>query len=182
MTHLVLTHPEPTVRQTLSSDRVLQLIGEIHGAGRVASRQAMADILGVPVGKVDEHTKKLIETGSIRRVLPGVFEPVEMMPPPRAISVTRMQGGMIKIEAGDEILTLTPEEERMLAMSIKGAAEQFQVLAAGRDLADQVADLRRRHTEACDREHADKARIAELEERVRVLSGIPKQASIDDPR
>ncbi len=48
----------------------------------------------------------------------------------------------MKIEAGDDMLTLTPEEERMLAASIAGAAGQFHALAAGRDLADQIADLR----------------------------------------
>ncbi len=183
MNHLVLTRPEPAEkRASVSADRVLQVIAEINAAGRVASRQTVAELLEVTVGRVDEHCKRLIEAGSIRRVLPGVYEPVEVMPPPRAVSVTRLAGSWVKIEVGDDLLTITPEEERQLAMSIKGAAEQFQVLAAGRDLADQVADLRRRQAEAHERESADKARIAELEERVRVLMGVPKQLAIETPQ
>ncbi|MFM9922739.1 hypothetical protein VLK31_07095 [Variovorax sp. H27-G14] len=179
MNHLVLTRTEPAEKRTmLTSARVLQLIAEIHASGRIATRQAVADILEVPVGKVDEHTKKLIEAGSVRRLLPGVFEPVDVMPEARPVHVSRLSGGWVKIEVGEGMLTLTAEEERMLAMSVKGAAEQFQALAAGRDLADQVADLRRRNTESLERDTAAKARIAELEEQVRVLMGIPKQLLI----
>ncbi|RST54116.1 hypothetical protein [Variovorax sp. DXTD-1] len=183
MNSLILTRPDaPVKRVSLTTDRVLQLIAEIHAAGRAASRQTVADLLEVPVGKVDEHTKKLIESGAIRRVMPGVFEPVESMPPARAVSVTRIQGGWVKIEVGDDMLTITLEEERMLAMSVKGAAEQFHAMVTGRDLADQIADLRRRDHEQAERAATDKARISALEEQLRVFMSVPKQLRIDDPR
>ncbi|MNY10555.1 hypothetical protein D3C86_1435400 [compost metagenome] len=67
-------------------------------------------------------------------------------------------------------------------MSVKGAADQFHALAAGRDLADQIADMRRRTSEMADREAAAQDRIADLEEQLRVLRGIPKQMRIDAPR
>lgn len=183
MSHLVLTRTDPPEKRVaLTPARVLQLIAEIHESGRIATRQAVADILDVPVVRVDEHIKKLIEAGSIRRILPGVFEPVEVMPAPRAVSVTRMQGSWITIELGNDLIKITPEEERQLAMSIKGAADQFHALAAGRDLADQIAELRRRTTEMAEREATAQSRIAELEEQLRVLRGIPKQLGLDDPQ
>lgn len=183
MTHLVLTRPDrPEKRVSLNSARVLQLIAEIHSGGRAASRQTVADLLEVPVVKVDEHIKKLLEAGSIRRIMPGVFEPVESMPEARPVSVTRMQGGWVKVEVGDDMLTLTPEEERMLAMSVKGAAEQFHAMVTGRDLADQIADLRRRDGEFSAREAASRLRISELEDQVRALMGVPTQLSIDHPQ
>ncbi|MNK90298.1 hypothetical protein D3C87_1103440 [compost metagenome] len=161
---------------------MLQTIGEIHESGRVASRQTIAAVLNVPLSKVDEHIKRLLEAGAVRRLMPGVFEPVEVMPDARAVSVTRLRGGWVKYEVGDEMMTITPEEERMLAMSVKGAADQFHALAAGRDLADQIADMRRRTSEMADREAAAQDRIADLEEQLRVLRGIPKQMRIDAPR
>lgn len=183
MTHLILTRTEaPEKKLVLTSARVLQLIVEIHTAGRAASRQTIADVLEVPVVRVDEHIKKLLEAGQIRRIMPGVFEPVDVMPEARPVHVSRLSGGWVKIEVGEGMLTITPEEERMLAMSVKGAAEQFHAMVTGRDLADQIADLRRRANEMADREAADKARIAQLEEQVRVLSGVPKQLSIDAPQ
>jgi len=124
---------------------MLQVIGELHAAGRVVTRTVVTEITGQSYAVVDDHLKRLFEDGGVRRVAPGVYEPIDAMPTPRAISVTRMPGGWVKIEAGDDILTLTPEEERMLAASIVGAAGQFHALAAGRDLADQIADLRQQY-------------------------------------
>lgn len=185
MNHLVLTRTEPEApaekRVSLTAARVLHVISEIHESGRAASRQTIAVLLETSVGKVDEHIKKLLEAGAIRRIMPGVFEPVAQMPVARAVSVTRMQGGWVKIEVGDDILTMTVEEERMLAMSVKGAAEQYHAVVTGRDLADQIADLRHRDAELVERSAADKARIAALEEQVRVLRGLPQQLTLDTP-
>jgi DNA-binding Lrp family transcriptional regulator len=180
MNQLILTRPDqPERRAILTSVRVLHLIMEMHDAGRAASRQTIADLLEVSVARVDEHIKRLLEGGSIRRIMPGVFEPVDMTPPARAVSVTRMHGGLVKIEVGDDILTLTLEEERLLAMSVKGAAEQFHAMVSGRDLADQVAELRRQGAESMARSVSDKNRIAELEEQVCALRSIPRQMGLD---
>ena len=142
----------------LSRERLLQIISELHAAGRVTTRSVVKELTGKSYGVVDDHLKRLFEEGAIRRVLPGVYEPVTAMPPPRAVSVTRLQGGWVKIEAGDDVITLTPEEERMLAASIAGAVGQFQVLAAGRDLADQLADLREKHFRMKEELRAQRAR------------------------
>lgn len=132
-------------RRALSVATVLETIVEIHTSGRAASRATIAEMLNVSVVKVDEHTKKLFEAGLLRRLTPGVYEPVTLLPQARAVSMTKLVDGMTKLEIGDACLDLTPHECRAIATMLLGAAFDFHLLNSNRDLADQIADLREKH-------------------------------------
>ena len=69
---------------------------------------------------------------SFPRVLRGVYVPVEVHPPARSISKTVLTDGTVKIEIGDEVLTLTPREDRALAMLQAGAVMQVLGIATSK--------------------------------------------------
>jgi hypothetical protein len=50
--------------------------------------------------------------GCIRELYAGVLVLVIEFAPDRAISVTRLPGGLMKLELGDEMVTLNPSEAR----------------------------------------------------------------------
>ena len=142
-------------RRVISGAVVHETILEIHSTGGMATRQTIAEVLEVPVGRLDDHIKRLFEAGLIRRVMPGVFEPVTLLPQARAVSMTKLVDGMTKLEVGDVCLDLTPQECRAIATMLLGAAFEFHLLTSSRDLADQIADLREKHfrikEELCER-------------------------------
>jgi hypothetical protein len=77
---------------------------------RVGTRKAVAEELGVPYALIDQHTDRLVEKGRLRRVVPGVFEPVHVRAN-RAITLTALPTGGAKLEVGDQVLDLqTPWE------------------------------------------------------------------------
>lgn len=167
MSHLVLQHPAPEPRIDLTADQVEQVITEIHNAGRIPTREVIADALSVPVGKIDEHVKNLLKDGHIRRVSAGVYEPVFRLRPDRPVSVKRFLSGMVEVTVGNEQMSWTPTEERLVAASICGAQAQFHDLTRGRDLADQFRNLQRQHEQ--------------LQDEMRQLLGVRKQAGMFEP-
>ena len=81
---------------------------------------------------VDDRLRALMDDGKLKRVLRGVYVPVEVHPPARCISKTVLTDGTVKIEIGDEVLTLTPREDRALAMLQVGAVMQVLGIATSK--------------------------------------------------
>ena len=75
----------------------------------------------------------------------------------RPISKTVMPDGCIKIEIGDDVLTLTPMEDRILANLQAGAATQVAAIQAGHELAQLAAQMQSSIL-ALERERLDLAR------------------------
>jgi hypothetical protein len=150
---------------------VYQTIVDLHNAGRVATRSVVKDLTGLNYGVVDDHVKRMLEDGRLRRVVAGVFEPVEEMPSARAVSLTRLPNGMAKIEIGDHVIDVVPSEERQLASMLAGRAVEMSGLQNARELTDNVTELRRLLTAAMEREKA-------RDEAIRVLQGVPLQEEI----
>jgi hypothetical protein len=48
--------------------------------------------------------------------------PVEVHPPARAMSKTVLPDGTVKVEIDEDVLTLKPKEDRILAMLLAGSA------------------------------------------------------------
>ena len=101
----------PTV---ISNEAVYQCYVDLCGANPpiTATRQVVADTLGVPFRIIDEHTDRLLAANRLRRVLPGVFEPIERMEN-RAVSFTTIPGGGAKIEIGDQIIEKIRTHEKI---------------------------------------------------------------------
>lgn len=114
-----MTAPAPT-----STQRIYDAVCELHALEQIATRETVAELTGLKLGIADDRLRSLVDDGRIKRVLRGVYVPVEVHPPARCISKTVMTDGTVKIEIGDEVLTLTPREDRALAMLQAGAAVQ----------------------------------------------------------
>lgn len=141
-------------RAATSTSRVYEAVVELHNLQQQATRYTVQELTGLPLGKVDDRIKTLVEREQIKRVLKGVYIPVEVHPPARPISKMVLAGGLVKIEIGDEVLTLTPAEDRALAMLQAGAATHAAQIDTGRAVTE-MATLMAAKVEQMDRRMQD---------------------------
>lgn len=134
---------EPTEKAT-STQQVLDAICELHQQEMPATCYSIKELTGLSICKVNDRIKTLVERELIKRVLRGVYVPVEVHPPARSMSKTMLANGWIKIEIGDEVLTLTPREDRMLAMLMQGAATHAAQIETGRSIAELTTAMEMR--------------------------------------
>lgn len=107
-----------------STERVYEAVQELRSLEQIATRVTVAELTGLKQDVVDDRLRALVDNGRLSRLIRGVYEVVDSHPPARAISKTLMPDGSVKLEVGDEILTLTPREDRILATILVGAATQ----------------------------------------------------------
>lgn len=161
--------PQPLRRGV--GELVYQTILDLHNASRIATRSVVKEMTGLTYSVVDDHVKRMLEDGRLRRCAPGVFEPIEELPPAQAISLTVLPTGMAKLEIGDVCLDLNPSDCRRIGSLFRGSAEELAGLQNARDLADGLAEVRRTLG-------ATAAREQDRDEAIRVLQGIPLQTEI----
>lgn len=166
-----MTQKPPTPQRRNVGELVYQTILDLHNAGRIATRNVVKEMTGQSYSVVDDHVKRMLEDGRLRRVAPGVFEPIEEMPESRAIFVGRLPSGMWKLDIGDFCVDLTPSEARALASMLVGTANEMSSLQNARELADGLAELRRHQVAAAAREK-------DRDDVLRKLQGIPEQTEI----
>ncbi|AVQ81668.1 hypothetical protein [Variovorax sp. PMC12] len=166
-----MTHKPPQPIRRGVGEQIFQTILDLHNAGRVATRQVVKEMTGQSYSVVDDHVKRMLEDGRLRRVVPGVFEPVEEMPETRAVFLGRLPSGMWKFEVGEFCVDLTPSEARTLASLLVGTANEMSSLQNARELADGLAEVRRNQTAAAARER-------ERDDAIRALQGVPQQEEI----
>lgn len=94
---------------------VLEAVQDLHAKEQIVTRAALAELTGLKLTTIDDRLDVLVGEGDIIRVERGVFVPAVKHPPARPMSKTLIPDGSVKIEIGDDILTLTPREDRMLA-------------------------------------------------------------------
>lgn len=116
----------PSSPRQVVQDTVLDLFN----TGRVAHRETIVEVTGLKLAIVDDHLKRLTADGHLRRVERGVYAPVPAPREDRPVSNTMLPDGTCKIEVGDDMMTLTMREARMLASVIGGITLQF--VGAGR--------------------------------------------------
>ena len=132
---------ESTDKTAPSTQRVYDAIVELHNLQQPATRYTVQELTGLPMSKVDDRIKTLVEREQIKRVLRGQYVPVEQHPPARPISKTLLSGGLVKIEIGDEVLTLTPTEDRALASLMMGAANFAAQIETGRAVTEMATTM-----------------------------------------
>lgn len=125
-----MTNPPKRV----SSQEILDWVTDLHEKEQVVSREVLTEVTGMKLSIVDEHLRNLVNTGKIKRVTRGVFVPVRVMQPARLISTSLLPDGWLKIEVGDDVMTLTPREARMLGTMMQG----YSSLASQIDIVGQV--------------------------------------------
>lgn len=117
-----MTRAQITAAAAEKMGRVYQAVRDLHSVSRAATRETVADMCRLPLLVVDEQLRALHKAGQVVRVLRGHYEPTLAFDPPRPISKTVFSDGSAKIEVGDEVLLLTPAEDRALGQLMTGAA------------------------------------------------------------
>lgn len=82
------------------------------------SVQSIIEETGMTGQAVKDHFTALLDDGAILRAERGLYVPVEAHDT-RAISLTFLPNGSIKIEAGDDVLQLNPSEFKLLAAQLR---------------------------------------------------------------
>lgn len=121
---------------------VLQAVVELVNSGQQASRQRISSVTGLKLKTVDDTVKRLVDDGKLIRVHNGVFEPAETWPAPRAISLTILATGLLKIEVDDTVLELSPPERRLIAQYLEGSAAEARSIRAERETAQDASEVR----------------------------------------
>lgn len=119
-----------------STETVLAAVCELHNARQRVTRYSVAELTKIPMVRVDDRLKVLVEREQIKRVLKGEYVPTKQFEPVRDMSRTILSDGRVKYEIGDDLLTLTPEEDRVLANLTAGAATLAAQIATGRAMAE----------------------------------------------
>ncbi len=120
---------------------VLEAVQDLHALEQIVTRETLTELTGLKLSVVDDRLGTLADDGAVLRVQRGVYVPAPQHPPARPMSKTVMPDGMVKIEIGDEVLTLTPREDRALANLMAGAAAQAVAIETGRNTALLAAEL-----------------------------------------
>jgi hypothetical protein len=141
------TDQTPVTTKRTHYQIVLQAIIDLADVHRAASRQQIVSLTGLKLGAVDDTIKRLKEDGRVLSMVPGLFEPVPTTAPDRAISVTLMPQGMVKIEFADgPTIDATKHEARTLGKLLAGMAQETAQVESYRMLAEQVARMQARAT------------------------------------
>jgi hypothetical protein len=131
-------------RRKSTTQMVLDAVDELHALEQVVTRETLVEHTGLKLAIVDDRIGALIEDGKVHRVRNGVFVPAAKHPPARAISKTVLPDGRIKIEVGDDVLTLTPREDRALAALQAGVAIQFAAVGLGHQATALASEINER--------------------------------------
>ncbi|MFG5779882.1 hypothetical protein ACFIQF_22710 [Comamonas sp. J-3] len=139
--------PKPTIPST---KQVLDAVRELRAADQIATRETVAELTGLKLSIVDDRLRALVDDDELKRLIRGVYELVEKYPEARAISKTVLPSGWVKWDIGNDVLELTPAEDRVMAQLSMGAAGQAvmiqstnQHLFLATQLAAQVESLTR---------------------------------------
>jgi hypothetical protein len=125
------------------SETIYQACIGLRNNGRQISRMVLTQITGLKMGVVDDHVTRMIEKGLLRRVAAGFVEVVAQFEPNRPIYKGMLPDGMVKLEIGDDVLTLTPGEAQVVGAALMGEANIYNQLRVDREQLDRMAKLER---------------------------------------
>lgn len=127
-----------------STERVYAAVRELRAQDQIATRETVAELSQLRQVVVDDRLRALTNQGRLRRVKRGVYDLQHSFGEPRVISKTVLPDGTVKYDIGDEVLTLTPHEARILAELSVGAAYAAVAIASTRDLEAGMSDIQSR--------------------------------------
>lgn len=145
-------------------------------ANQAISRARLMEVTGMKYTLIDDHVSRWIEEGRLRRVVDGVYEIVDPVPEPRAVSVTYLHDGLTLIECGDQEMRLQEAEMRALGRLTVGNAMQFAQLQTQADMGAILAEVTVQKRALADR-------VSDLERQVKELTAIKDlKATLDRQR
>ena len=104
-----------------STQIVLEAARDLHDLDQEVTRESLQAATGLQLYIVDERVRVLINEGTMIRLERGKYAPAETFREPRPMSKTILASGMVKYEIGDQLLELTPHEDRAFAELTAGA-------------------------------------------------------------
>ena len=94
---------------------VLQAIKHLTDEHGSATYQQIIDAAGISPHIVKERCDQLANvTHEVERISRGVYRAIKAFAPPRPISKTMLADGEVVLEIGDDVIHLTPQEDKML--------------------------------------------------------------------
>lgn len=127
-----------------STQIILEAVQDLHNQEQIVTRETLHGLTGLKLSVIDDRVGALIDDGLVIRVQRGVFMPAETHPPARAISKTLLPDGTVKIDIGDDVLTLTPREDRMMARLFAGVVMETAAIEVGHKSAVMAGELNAR--------------------------------------
>ncbi|MEG2981528.1 MAG: hypothetical protein RR831_18640, partial [Stenotrophomonas sp.] len=121
-----------TIPTITSTRRVFDAVCDLHALEQIATRETVAELTGLKLTIVDDRLGALVDDEKLKRVLRGVYVPVEVFAPARDISKTIVSNGLVKYEIGETVLALTPREERRFAELASGVLTQAIAIESSR--------------------------------------------------
>lgn len=115
-----------------STQRVYEAVRDLREVDQIATRETVAELTGLKMSVVDDRLRALVDDNKLKRLLRGVYELVETFPEPRPIYCGILHSGMVKMEVGENVLTLTPSEARRAARALGGFADDARVIESTR--------------------------------------------------
>lgn len=116
---------------------VLEAVIDLHNKETPASRTTIAQLTGIKQTAVDECLKRLADDELIYRLCSGVYAPVVQHPPQRTIYKTMLPDGTVKLDIGDDVITLTPAEARKVGSLMIGEGMEYGNIALSARFAEQ---------------------------------------------
>lgn len=118
-----------------STDAIYDAVIDLHNNEQIVTRTTLAAILDMKIGIIDDRLSYLVDTNRIMRVERGVYVPVIQHATSRIMSKMVLPDGTVKIEIGDDVLTLTPKEARTLGNLVVAEAMQYSNIELGHNMA-----------------------------------------------
>lgn len=126
------------IHEMNSTQRVYDAVQELRELGQEATRHTVAQLTGLKMSVVDDRLRALADDGRLRRLVRGVYDLEKPYPPPRPMFFGILADGFVKVEVGDDVLTLSPTEARRLARGLGGFAEDSRLLDLNRVFAQMA--------------------------------------------
>ncbi|GAB2531973.1 helix-turn-helix domain-containing protein [Simplicispira piscis] len=123
--------------------RVLEAVRDLYDQEIPVTTASLMRATGLKPVTVTDCIKDLKDRGEIWSPSRGVCLPTVKHPPARAVSRTSLPDGTVKLEVGDDILTLTPRESRMVGEVMGGSAAMLVAIESSNQMSEVLGLVRR---------------------------------------
>lgn len=129
---------------TTKKQQILEAVIDLHNQEIPAGCATIAKMLGIKQSVVNDALKTLADDEVIYRVANGVYAPVAQHPPARTVYKSILPDGTVKLDIGDDVLTLTPTEARRLGGLMYAEAVEFGMLSIHHRMLEQESAFHNR--------------------------------------
>ena len=140
------------IMRPTNKEIILDCIIDLHNSEQTVTRELLLDVLDLKKNIIDDNVTSLVNEGRVYRVRRGVYAPSSTHPKARHIWKGTLSCGLVKLEIGDIVITLTPKEARILGKEMMGDGMQYANIELGHYVA-QMNTLNDLKTKELEREN-----------------------------